>query len=450
MHTGIRLVTPLNKQSLQSLIDTQENPFVLIDGDFRILAANRAYHVNYGIEPDQVIGRYCYEISHRRDRPCYLYGEDCPHQQVFQTGELHRVLHTHYDNAGRPEHVCIKGHPITGPEGQLYLGESIHRLAMSTDLDCDEMRMVGRSPALLRAIEQLTLTAGSNANLLLLGESGVGKELAAHYVHQQSPRANNSFISVDCTTLSEPLFESEMFGHERGAFTGCLGRKQGLFELADGGTLFLDEVGEIPLPMQAKLLRILETGEFRRIGGRETLHADVRLVAATNRDLREEVRAGAFREDLYYRIACVTVQLPSLRERRSDLPALAEALLARINQAGAMHCFLTAEAIDDLMHYDFPGNVRELRNILQRAAALCSGGVIGPQELGLHNHAPLYRTETATDSAGVVPMRELEMQQIRDQLQRCHGNRRQAAQRLGISERTLYRKLKRHGPDKQH
>lgn len=439
-------MSTLNKPYLQSLIDAHENPFVLIDHNYHILAANRAYQTNHGVAADEVVGKFCYEISHRRDSPCFLYGEDCPHQHVFQTGEMHRVLHTHYDQAGQPEHVCIKGYPITGPDGELYLGESINRLALSQDLDCDEMRMVGRSPALLRAIEQLTLSAGSNANILLLGESGVGKELAAHYLHQRSPRSNKPILNVDCATLSEPLFESEMFGHERGAFTSCVGHKQGLFELADGGTLFLDEIGEIPLPMQSKLLRILEAGEFRRVGGREVLHADVRIVAATNQDLRQRVAAGTFREDLYYRLACITIQLPSLRERRSDIPALAEALLARINQANESHCFLSSDAMEHLMNHDFPGNVRELRNILQRAAALCSKGAIGIRELGLNGHEPVDKTRSATAShEAVLPMRAQEQKQIAEAMQRSEGNRRQAADLLGISERTLYRKLKSYG-----
>ena len=439
-------MSTLNKPYLQSLIDAHENPFVLIDRNYHIIAANRAYQVNHGVAADQVEGKFCYEISHRRDSPCFLYGEDCPHQHVFQTGEMHRALHTHYDQAGEPEHVCIKGHPIIGPDGELYLGESIHRLAMSQDLDCDEMRMVGRSPALLRAIEQLTLSAGSNANILLLGESGVGKELAAHYLHQRSPRSNKPILSVDCATLSEPLFESEMFGHERGAFTNCIGRKQGLFELADGGTLFLDEIGEIPLPMQSKLLRILEAGEFRRVGGREVLHADVRIVAATNQNLRQRVAAGTFREDLYYRLACITIQLPSLRERRSDIPALAEALLARINQANETHSFLSADAMEHLTNHDFPGNVRELRNILQRAAALSSSGAIGIRELGLHGQESADKSSAATAGTGaVLPMRALEQKQITEMMQRCQGNRRKAADLLGISERTLYRKLKSYG-----
>jgi transcriptional regulator with PAS, ATPase and Fis domain len=436
---------------VQSLIDVQDNPFVLIDDDYHIVAANRAYRLTYETGGQEVVGRHCYAVSHHRESPCHLHGEDCPHQQVFETGEMHQVIHTHYDHHGRPEQVRIKGHAVRAGQ-KLWLGEAILPLATQNDLNCDEMRMIGRSPAFLHAIEALTRAAESEASILLLGESGVGKELAAHYLHTHSARRHHPFLAVDCATISEPLFESEIFGHERGAFTGCVGRKQGLFELTDGGTLFLDEVAEIPLPIQAKLLRVLETGEFRRVGGREVLRADVRIVAATNRDLKEMVAEGRFREDLYYRLACVTIRLPALRERRSDIQALAEALLAHINQKSTRRPYLSGEALERLMNYDFPGNVRELRNILQRATALCRNEMIGVQELGLDvPPAVMAKGEVAvakSEGEGEVapqPLRNLELHYMRALLARYDGNRRQVAQTLGISERTLYRKLKRYG-----
>jgi DNA-binding NtrC family response regulator len=440
--------------AIRSLIDIQEHPFVLIDSHHQIVAANRAYCRTYGFESDrQLVGRPCYAVSHHVDQPCYVFGEDCPHRQVLQHQQEHTVLHTHYDCSGQPEHVRIRGHPIPGPDGQPLLGEAIHRLATQEDMDCDEMRMIGRSRPLLRAVEQLTQVANGELGVLLLGESGVGKELAARYVHRRSPRQAHPFQVVDCTTLTHDLFESEIFGHEPGAFTGSAGRKQGLFELADGGTLFLDEVGELPLTMQAKLLRALETGEFRRVGGERSLQADVRVVTATNRDLQQMVAEGRFREDLYYRLACVTIQLPALRERRDDIPALAEALLARINQASGRSCVLADDALEALQGYDFPGNVRELRNILQRAAALCRGGIIGAEELGLGR---------GTDPAGAPPcpgaqpapepgngelpsMEALEERYMRELLARFDGRRRPVAEAMGVSERTLYRKLKRYG-----
>lgn len=430
------LTSPSN-ESVQSLIDMHEHPAVLIDHGYRIVAANRAYRSAYGLKSEQLIGRHCYEVSHHRDSPCHLHGEDCPHQQVFARGEVQRVVHTHFDAKGRPEYVGIKGYPVKLPNGETCLGESIQRLAPPNDLDCEEMRMVGRSRPLLHAIDQLSRAAASPAPVLLAGESGVGKELAARYLHDRSPRRNGPFVAVDCTTLPEGLFESEMFGHEVGAFTGCVGRKIGLFEGARDGTLFLDEVGEIPLAMQSKLLRALETGTFRRVGGREFLHADIRLVAATNRDMKNAVATGRFREDLYYRIACVTISLPSLRERRADIPLLVEALLARINAANGRHARLSEAAWTRVMRHDFPGNVRELRNVLQRAVALCHGQTIEPEDLGLEDEALAAPAASPSQDNG-------ERQQLEALAARHRGNRRAMADALGISERTLYRRLGRH------
>jgi len=441
--------------TLKALIDAQENPFVLIDEAYQVVAANEAYQRAYGVEADKIVGRQCHEISHHRDSPCWKHGEECPHREIFENHRPCQSLHTHYDSLGRPEHVQIKGYMIPKPGGGYLLGEAIFRLATQNDLDCNEMRLIGRSPAFLHAVEQLTRAADSNANILLYGESGVGKELAAHYVHEQSPRKKGPFMAVDCASLSESLFESEIFGHERGSFTGCVGRKQGLFELADGGTLFLDEIGELPSTMQAKLLRVLETGEFRRVGGHEVLRADVRVIAASNRHIREMVGQNEFREDLYYRLACITVDLPPLRARRSDIPVISEALLARLNMTNRLHCYLTGEALDKLMNYDFPGNVRELRNVLQRAVAMSSStsnGAIGVGDIVFDSHRP--GSGAKKDIAPQFPVsqdkpmpsiRDLESSYMVDLLTRYGGQRRAVAEAMGISERTLYRKLRRYG-----
>ncbi len=436
---------------LQSLIDAQENPFVLIDANYRIVAANRAYCLRYGSDERQVVGHACHEISHHASVPCHLNGETCPHQQVFETGTSQQVLHTHYDHHNRPEHVRIQGHPIRGLNGELYLGEAIYPFASTTAMDCDEMRMIGKSAAFLACVDNLTRVAESEASILLYGESGVGKELAAQYIHRRSSRNGKAFIAVDCASIAESMFESELFGHERGAFTGCVGRKLGLFELADGGTLFLDEIGEIPLSMQAKLLRVLESGEYRRVGGTETLRADVRIVSATNRDLLDMVDQGLFRLDLYYRIAGIDVTLPALRERRGDIPALARFLLTRMN--GGRSFELDESALARLVTYDYPGNVRELRNILQKALVLSDNGIIAATHIRFDasnpggsepqiQPAPPPRTEPAADNAS---MTELESSHISRLLEQHGGHRRKVADILGISERTLYRKLIRYG-----
>ncbi len=444
---------------LQSLINIQENPFVLINKDYRVVSANHAYCQVYGLSPNEIVGRLCHEISHHSSVPCHENGEVCPHQKVFATGEACQVLHIHYDNHNRAERVRLKGYPIHGRDGCLYLGEAIVRLGSSEDLDCDEMRMIGHSPAFLACADKLVRVAESDAPILLYGESGVGKELAAELVHKQSPRCEHPYVSINCAAIAESMFESEFFGHERGAFTGCVGRKQGLFELADGGTLFLDEIGEIPLSMQPKLLRVLETGEFRRVGGTVNLTADVRIVSATNRNLLERVDQGLFREDLYYRIAGIDVTLPSLRERRLDIPALADALLARISGAGKNVPKLAADAISRLTSYDYPGNVRELRNILQKAVALSGKGIIHARHIqfdSLNEEKAPTVTRTGVpagkpvspsiaDATATLSIEEMEIRHIGALLEHHGGHRRTVADLLGISERTLYRKLNRYG-----
>lgn len=440
--------------TLQSLIDAHENPFVLIDESYAVVAANHAYQARYGITAEEIVGRRCHEVSHHHDTPCWQNGEECPHLEVFKHDRNCQLLHTHFDAKGKPEHVQIKGYLIPHPEGGRLLGEAIFHMTTPQEIDCDEMRLIGRSPAFLHALEQLSRTAQSQANALLIGESGVGKELAAHFVHRNSPRRGGPFMAVDCAALTETLFESEIFGHERGAFTGCIGRKQGIFELAHAGTLFLDEVGELTPSMQAKFLRVLESGEFRRIGGREVLHADVRVIAATNRDLRAMADAGTFREDLYYRLACIVTELPPLRARRSDIPALAEALLVHINQANHTNCYLTGEAMEKLVNYDYPGNVRELRNVLSRAAAHCGGsrqGAIRGADIVFHTRAPRPEARIPAsanpvleESEAPLRMQDVEAKHLAELLVRYRGRRRSVADVLGVSERTLYRKIKRY------
>ncbi|NOT18067.1 MAG: sigma 54-interacting transcriptional regulator [Sulfuriferula sp.] len=442
---------------LISLLEVQSAPFVLIDEQYQIVGANQAYCENYGISQQEIVGKHCYEVSHRSDVPCHQHGEDCPHQAVFSTAKPHEVIHTHFDRHHRPEYARIKGHPIMGDAGVRYLGELVMPIANPEELNCDDMRMVGHSPAFLQCVEMLARVAESEASVLLLGESGVGKELAAQYLHKRSSRHDKPFVAINCAAITETMFEDELFGHERGAFTGCIGRKQGLFELAHGGTLFLDEAGEIPLLMQAKLLRVLESGEYRRMGGTDTLKADVRIVAATNRNLLEMAETGHYRLDLYYRIAGIDVRLPSLRERRSDIPALAEAMLKRITDAGAPRCKLTERALAKLTEYDFPGNVRELRNILLRAVAICHNSIIDADQIVLGSSlatsqkagiTPLVVNSVVSEelqkAVAGIPIAQLEADYIAELLKTHHGHRRNVADILGISERTLYRKLKQY------
>jgi DNA-binding NtrC family response regulator len=290
--------------------------------------------------------------------------------------------------------------------------------------------------------------APSEITVLLLGESGTGKELVARALHDGSPRSRAPFVTVECSGLSEGLFESELFGHERGAFTGAVSRKKGLVEAARGGTLFLDEIGEIPLSLQVKLLRLIETGTFRPVGSVEPQHADFRLVCATHRDLRQMVADGQFRQDLYYRISAFPVPLPVLRERVDDLPLLVSVLLRRL--PGGDEVKLADETLSLLSRYAFPGNIRELRNLLERGILLADDGVIQLRHLPpeLLDDAAVMPVQAADESLSAVdrlpimPLEALEAQYLTSVARRFSGDRQALAQKLGVSERTLYRKLK--------
>ncbi|MEN8207298.1 MAG: sigma 54-interacting transcriptional regulator [Pseudomonadota bacterium] len=448
------------KIGFQTLVESHEQPFMVIDKHFRILALNQAYERAYATNVDQAIGKHCYEICHAHSRPCSEEGEECPHRQVYEKNMPHSCLHTHRDETGHTYWVRVTAFPIMADDGETYLGESIQELTQQDDPaeTGETVHMVGESPAFLAMIEQLQLVAHSRVPVLLMGETGTGKELAANFIYQHSDRKDKPYVTVDCTNLSESLVESELFGHERGSFTGSVGMKQGMIELAEGGTLFLDEIGELPATMQAKLLRVLDTGEFRRVGGHKILSADVRVVCATNRHLWEAVKNHQFREDLYYRIACMTVYLPGLRERRQDIPLLADTLLSRLSRSTRRHYRLTDTALEILQNRNYPGNIRELRNYLYAASAgSADGWVDKPQLLKAFENAPktVQLSTSAEDEANpglshnvadpAICVGDAESRRIAAVLKEQYGSRRRTAAALGISTRTLYRKMKRYG-----
>ncbi len=296
--------------------------------------------------------------------------------------------------------------------------------------------MIGSSAAMRQIYEQIGQVARTNATALLRGESGTGKELVAQAIHANSPRAHMPFVKVNCAALPESLFESEVFGHERGAFTGAHSRKKGRFELAEGGTLFLDEVGEITLTTQAKLLRVLQSREFERLGGTDTLRTDVRIITATNKNMEKAVADGTFREDLYYRLNVFSITLPSLRHRRADIPALAEYFLAKYaTEHSCKATRLSSAAIDLLTQYDWPGNVRELENVIERAVVVCDGSVIREMHLpeALRSaEAPSARRLTLGEAVA-----NLERRMISEALTSERGNVARAARALGTSERVI-------------
>jgi DNA-binding NtrC family response regulator len=300
--------------------------------------------------------------------------------------------------------------------------------------------IVGTAPPMQRVFEIVDQVAPSRATVLITGESGTGKELVANAIHQRSPRANGPFVKLHCAALAESLLESELFGHERGSFTGAMARKDGRFQLADGGTLFLDEIGEISPSIQVKLLRFLQEHEFERVGGTQTIRVDVRVIAATNRNLTEEVSKGRFREDLYYRLNVVALEMPPLRDRRADIPALAKFFLERYTKDnGKTIEGITPDTLQLLQAYDWPGNVRELENAIERAVVLATGANIEPGQLPPH-----VRPKVMPGGMPIIPgatMADLERFAILETLKATGGSTSKAAEMLGISTRTIQYRL---------
>lgn len=303
--------------------------------------------------------------------------------------------------------------------------------------------IIGNSPEMCQVFEIVEMVGPSNATVLIQGESGTGKELIAKAIHRASKRCERPFIKTNCAAIPEGLVESELFGREKGAYTGAHRTTKGRFELADGGTLLLDEVSEIKMDLQAKLLRAIQEKEFEKVGNPETVHVDVRIIATTNRQLREEVAAGTFREDLFYRLNVVPIHVPSLRERKEDVPLLVEHFIEKYSQENER----TVEGVDEaalehLLRYDWPGNVRELENTIERAVVMCRRQIIEPKHLFLGNDAPVTRQQKhRMNLPSGMTLRGMERQLIQQTLREQNGNRTWAAEKLGISIRTLRNKL---------
>jgi len=425
---------------LISFLDGLPEPRIVMDADYRIIAANAAYTSEFG-SGQTIAGRFCYEVSHHFDVPCDQAGESCPLRQSLEAGAPQRVLHLHHTPRGE-EHVDVETTPIRDDQGQIVYFVETMRVVRQASSRAAAQGLVGRSPAFVAMLEKVLRVAPSDAAVLLLGETGTGKELVAHAIHEASPRVDGPFVAVDCAGMTETLFESELFGYEKGAFTGATHRKQGLVEAASGGTLFLDEIGELPLSLQVKLLRLLETGTYRRVGGLDWLPADFRLITATHRDLQAMVQAEIFRRDLYFRINTFPVRMPALHERVDDIPLLAASLLERVDRKFDRK--FTQSALEWLSGRRYSGNIRELRNLIERATLLADGDNIDRAHL----------TEMAEDvppaisAAGdaflvgeVVALDTLERRYLDWAKARADGDLLALAGQLGVSQRTLYRKL---------
>jgi transcriptional regulator with PAS, ATPase and Fis domain len=315
----------------------------------------------------------------------------------------------------------------------------IRNLTETSEGQSGLFRVIGQSPQWRQVLRKATQVAFTDTTVFLQGESGTGKEVVARFIHRTSPRKNGPFVAINCAALPEQLFESELFGYERGAFTGAQQAKAGHIELASAGVLFLDEVSEMSPMAQAKLLRVLQEREFRRLGGTRLVKANVRVIAASNRDLREAVSDGSFREDLFYRLQVFDIRIPPLRERRGDIPLLIDAFLQELERStGRSSAGLTPDAQEMALGYDWPGNVRELHNALERAAILCEGGPITGKHLGLRDTRVVTPRERRNLS-------EVERRTIEHVLRETDGNKSKAARRLGITRTQLYCRLRKYG-----
>ena len=306
--------------------------------------------------------------------------------------------------------------------------------------------LVGSSSSMRELYKAIGRVADTDLTVLIQGESGTGKELVARSIHQHSGRATRSFVAINCAAIPSELLESELFGHEKGAFTGAVERKRGKLEIASGGTLFLDEVGDIPMETQVKLLRVLEDGEITRVGSNKPIKVDVRLISATNREIETLIEDGKFREDLYYRLKVVTVHLPPLRERRQDIPLLLNHFIGQFSRAYKKPVReIEREAVNILSSYGWPGNVRELKHVVENMVVVSGGPVLMVENLPESIHQGQHKSPTEVQSLVGVPLKEVEKILIGQTLEQVGGNRQEAARMLGIGERTMYRKLKEYG-----
>jgi PAS domain S-box-containing protein len=428
----------------QNLLEALPEGVFTINTHWRIESFNSRAEQITGYRRDEVIGRHCWEIF--RSDLCQL---GCPLRTALESG----VTSTDQDvrilkKGGKRQTILVNAGVLRTPAGIIRGAVETFRPlageAFFNGLEGEKTgfaKIIGKAASIRRIFDMLPDIAASDANVLISGESGTGKDLIARTIHDHSTRRDKPYVAVNCTALAESLLESELFGHEKSAFTGAAGTKIGRFELAKGGTLFLDEIGELRPELQIKLLRVLENHEFERVGGTRTLPMEARIISATNKDLRQAIRQGAFREDFYYRLRTVPLAIPSLRERIEDIPLLVEFFLKLFNQRYKKRVMsVHPEVMQMFMRYQWPGNVRELERTLEHAYVFVKGPIIMPGNLPASDE---FRT------AGDLQTTDVESKPDREALQwallRAGGNRLEAARLLGISRTTLWRHIKRFG-----
>ncbi len=418
----------------QTAIDmVKENPYDLILMDIRMLKVS-------GLEALAVIKRYNPSI------PVII-------MTAYSSVEtaVEALKNGAYDYLTKPLDFEKLKLTLRRATEHLRLKKENQALKASLAAGFDRQQIIGRSPAMKQLLEVVSQVAPSEASVLISGESGTGKELIAAAIHYNSPRKQGPFVKINCAALTETLLESELFGHEKGAFTGADRRKEGRFLQADGGSLLLDEISEMSLSMQAKLLRVIQERELTRVGGQQVLKVDVRLIAATNKDLKEMIKEGLFREDLYYRLNVVNLHLPPLRDRQEDIPLLAQHFLKIFAAKNSKSIEgLTPQAMDCLLRYSWPGNIRELMNAVERAVVLSRGGYLDRQDFAVDScrregQLSAADNQISHDTLANLPLAEVERRTIMETLEAVGGNKSEAARRLGITRKTLHKKLKKYG-----
>ncbi|PSH04162.1 MAG: Fis family transcriptional regulator [Acidobacteria bacterium] len=429
--------------SSDPILDSINEGVFTVDHDWRITAFNRAAEQITGVRQRDALGRMCCDVF--RANICE---GACALRRTFSSGNpVVSATANIIDANGNRVPIRISTALLRGQDGSVIGGvETFQDLSQLEQLRKElEARytfedIVGHSPAMRNLFDILPKIAESHSTVLIEGESGTGKELFARAIHNLSPRSKKRFVAVNCAALPDTLLESELFGYKAGAFTDARRDKPGRFVLADGGTIFLDEIGDVSPAMQVRLLRVLQERCVEPLGATESVKINVRVLAATNKDLAQLVREGKFREDLFYRIRVIYLKIPALRERREDIPLLVEHLIAKFNRLQEKDIAgLSQEVLVRLMDHNYPGNVRELENIIEQAFVLCRGGLIEPQHLPIE----LRPTDkTGVTSGAAMSMRSAEVHMIEQALKRNLGNRQRTAHELGINPSTLYRRLK--------
>jgi PAS domain S-box-containing protein len=434
-----------NKDFFDSILRSLAVPFFVVDNDFKIIFFNNPLEKLTGFKEEEVIGKYCHEVL-RTD----ICKDHCALRETMSTGrDIVNLETTLLNKKNQPIPVVLNTSVTRDKNGKIIGGMESFRDFSFLKAVRDEIRtkytfhnIVSKNKKMLEILQDLPDIATSNSTVLIQGESGTGKELFANALHELSPRKDKPFLKVNCGAFPETLLESELFGYKRGAFTDAKKDKPGRFQLAEGGTIFLDEIGEISKSIQVKLLRVLEKKEYEPLGSIKTEKADVRIISATNRDLRSMVQTGTFREDLYYRLNVITINIPPLRERKEDIPLLIEHFMDVFNQTveGKING-ITSQAMKILLNHDYPGNVRELENIIEHAFILCRENYITPK------HLPEYLTDrfSARSIKGkkLEMVRNFEKELIEETLKQYGGNISRTAKELGIHRSTLWRKIKK-------